>query len=99
MVNYDKPILLLDGNDSLSGASGNFYVDGGTGSDTLKGRAGDDRLVGGTGDDLLAGGEGGDAYGVDSVDEVIVETGSTGRDGVETTLLNYHLADGLECGI
>ncbi|MBC7478391.1 MAG: hypothetical protein H7317_09910, partial [Pseudorhodobacter sp.] len=96
MLNFDKPILLMDGNDSLSGASGNVYVDGGAGNDTLNGGAGDDRLFGGSGDDLLAGGEGGDYYGIDSVGDVIVETGSTGLDGVETTLASYRLADGLE---
>lgn len=96
MINFGMPILLLAGNDSLSGASGNLYVDGGSGNDTLRGGAGDDRLFGGTGDDLLAGGEGDDYYVVDSVGDVIVETGSTAHDGVETTLLRYRLAEGLE---
>lgn len=49
-----------DGNDSLTGGSGNDQLFGQDGNDSLFGRAGADTLSGGSGDDFIAGGAGND---------------------------------------
>lgn len=49
-----------DGDDKLTGGSGNDILLGGAGDDKLKGQDGDDLLDGGDGDDKLDGGKGAD---------------------------------------
>ena len=49
-----------DGNDTLTGASGNDSLFGRDGNDTLSGGAGNDTLSGGAGNDFIAGGAGND---------------------------------------
>ena len=49
-----------DGNDTLTGGSGNDLLFGGSGNDTLLGKGGNDLLFGGSGNDVLTGGTGDD---------------------------------------
>ena len=58
----EEGTTLLGGNgqDSLSGRSGNDLIDGGNGPDQLEGRGGSDIISGGNGSDYLSGGAGGD---------------------------------------
>jgi Ca2+-binding RTX toxin-like protein len=76
---------LLIGNDqgnSLAGNSGNDTVYGGAGNDSLLGGAGDDSLNGGIGNDTMYGGDGSDVYVVDSLSDIIGESGLSGTDTV-----------------
>lgn len=67
-----------DGNDRLTGGSGDDQLHGDDGNDTLRGNGGDDWLVGGDGDDTLNGGAGRDVLeGGDGDDRL---TGGGGRD-------------------
>ena len=91
-----KPIMLLEGDDHIFGATGNFYADGGAGNDTIVSGAGDDVLQGWTGSDFLAGGEGSDQYIVDRVDDVIVDDGLVGIDTVFASLRKFRLGDAFE---
>jgi Ca2+-binding RTX toxin-like protein len=68
---------------------------GGAGNDTLTGGNGNDLLDGGTGVDIMTGGLGNDTYGVDNVNDVVVEAAGGGTDTVQTTL-NYTLQANLE---
>jgi serralysin len=63
------------GNDYLFGNFGNDTLNGGDGNDTLDGSADSDYLDGGKGDDTLKGGIGNDIYVVDSVGDLVIETG------------------------
>jgi Ca2+-binding RTX toxin-like protein len=49
-----------DGNDTLTGGSGNDRIDGQDGNDSLFGGGGNDSLTGGAGNDFIAGGAGND---------------------------------------
>jgi Ca2+-binding RTX toxin-like protein len=62
------------------------------GDDTLWGHGGNDTLDGGTGNDTMIGGTGNDTYVVDSLSDVVTETGSAGTDEVQTALASYSLA-------
>jgi Ca2+-binding RTX toxin-like protein len=76
IAGYDGTPQSADGNDVLFGQGGD---------DILEGGQGDDRLNGGTGDDTLIGGLGDDTYGVDSVDDSVLESPGEGLDTVEAT--------------
>lgn len=52
----------LDGDDVITGGTGNEEIYGGNGGDTMTGGAGNDFLYGGLGDDTLVGGAGDDIY-------------------------------------
>ena len=52
--------LIVDGNDTMSGAAGNDTIFGGAGNDLINGGAGDDSLSGLGGDDSILGGAGND---------------------------------------
>ncbi len=84
-------IDLLAGNDSFVAAAGGANVNGGAGNDTLTGSGADDTLIGGAGIDLMTGGNGSDTYEVDQAGDVVVETGSVGRDTLMTSLAVWTL--------
>ena len=80
--------LTVFGNTLGNRMTGGDYADalyGQGGADTLKGGGGMDRLTGGTGVDNMDGGEAGDIYDYDGTD-IIVDTGTSGADLVETTV-------------
>ena len=60
------------------------------------GNAGNDSLDGGGGNDTLKGGSGDDSYTVNTVGDVVTETGNGGADTVLTTLANYTLGANVE---
>ncbi|HKM95512.1 MAG TPA: peroxidase family protein, partial [Buttiauxella sp.] len=84
------------GNDVLNGGLGNDTLNGGAGNDSLNGRGGNDTLNGGLGADVMVGGLGNDSYIVDNSGDVVTEGLNGGTDIVQTTLLNYTLADNVE---
>ena len=61
------------------------------GNDTVVANAGDDRIDGGTGDDSMSGGAGDDTYLVDSLKDIVDETGGSGTDQVNSTV-SFNLA-------
>ena len=82
-------LLTVDGaggNDTLTGGAGDDNLFGGLGNDRLVGNDGNDRLDGGLGNDALLGGHGGDTYVVDSLLDVITESGLSGSDTVEASI-------------
>lgn len=87
------PILLLDGDDSISGATGRFLADGGAGNDTLVAGAGNDSLIGGDGNDSLVGGDGNDTLSGDLGDDTMV-----GGEGGDLYVVNSALDVVVETG-
>jgi Ca2+-binding RTX toxin-like protein len=83
------------GANELRGGAGNDTLEGGDGDDVLTGSSGDDTLDGGAGADAMVGGAGADLYRVDNASDVVLDTGASGVDTVESTL-SYTLASGLE---
>ena len=83
-----------DGNDTLTGGSGNDLLFGGTGNDTLLGKGGNDQLFGGSGNDTLIGGTGDDQmFGQAGNDRMIWNPGEgtdlmEGGDGNDTAEVN-----------
>jgi Ca2+-binding RTX toxin-like protein len=83
-----------DGNDTLTGGSGNDMLFGGSGNDTLLGKGGNDQLFGGSGDDTLIGGTGDDQlFGESGNDRMIWNPGDgtdlmEGGDGNDTAEVN-----------
>lgn len=67
----DLPAVLMNGNDTLTGAGGGDRLLGGGGHDSLDGGGGHDRLEGGTGNDTLSGGAGRDQLLGGSGDDVL----------------------------
>ena len=74
-------------------------LDGGAGNDLLIGAGADDFLIGGTGNDELFGGEGADhmtggagndTYGVDNVDDIVIEDKNGGIDTIDASV-SVHL--------
>src|SRR6516165_3105466 len=91
------PAALLfggDGNDTLTGGSGNDQLFGGAGNDTLRGKGGNDLLFGGDGNDTLIGGAGDDqVFGQGGNDLMIWNPGDgtdlfEGGDGNDTAQVN-----------
>ena len=87
-----QSLLLLAGNDRYTAGTVGLSVDGGTGNDSLIGGTGDDTLIGGIGNDSLVGGEGSDSYGIDSASDLVIETGSFGRDSLLVSLTSWTMA-------
>jgi len=56
------------------------------GNDTVIANGGSDRIDGGTGDDSMSGGAGDDTYFVDSLKDIVDETGGSGTDQVNSTV-------------
>jgi len=83
------------GDDSLWGGIGNDSLYGFDGVDTLRGEDGNDYLRGGLGHDTMIGGTGNDTYEVDSVFDVVTETGSQGIDVVSASV-SYTLPAGAD---
>jgi Ca2+-binding RTX toxin-like protein len=83
-----------NGNDTLTGGSGNDLLFGGAGNDTLLGKGGDDQLFGGDGNDTLIGGTGNDQmFGGAGNDRMIWNPGEgtdlmEGGDGNDTAEVN-----------
>ncbi|NOT83336.1 MAG: hypothetical protein HOP02_00850 [Methylococcaceae bacterium] len=92
------------GNDILQGGAGADVLIGSDGVDNLWGNEGADSLIGGVGNDFLdgglgtdtmAGGLGDDVYGVDNVNDSVIETTNEGNDYVHTTA-NFTLSENIE---
>ena len=80
---------------TLTGTTSANVLSGLGGNDTLHGLAGTDTLDGGIGNDTMIGGNGNDVYRVNSLLDVVDETGTNGIDRVESAV-NYTLGGGLE---
>ncbi len=95
----DNIISGNDGANILNGAEGNDKVYGGGADDVLIGSAGNDLLDGGAGNDEMSGGDGDDVYSVDSKQDTVDESGSTGKDTV-LSFIDFSLlvADGQVSG-
>jgi Ca2+-binding RTX toxin-like protein len=71
----------------FGGYGGADHLFGQAGNDWLEGLSGDDFLIGGTGNDTMLGGTGSDIYLVDSIADIVIETGGPEPDfpaGVDT---------------
>src|SRR5215472_7352593 len=83
-----------DGNDTITGGSGNDQLFGQAGNDTLLGKGGNDFLFGGAGNDVLTGGTGDDqVFGEAGNDRMIWNPGDDsdlfeGGDGTDTAEVN-----------
>ncbi|MGB5216828.1 MAG: retention module-containing protein [Smithella sp.] len=88
-ANYFDPIMGTEGDDTLSGISGNDVMMGGPGNDILNGLAGDDSIDGGNGNDTLSGGAGNNIlHGGQGADTFVVSNDA--RDNI----LDYNLTEG-----
>jgi Ca2+-binding RTX toxin-like protein len=90
----------LSGSESanrLTGLGGNDTLGGNDGNDTLDGGAGNDVMLGGRGVDSMVGGVGNDAYDVDDLGDVTLETSTLASevDGVNASI-GWTLGDNLE---
>lgn len=85
-------------NNTLTAGAGDDFLYGLQGNDTLKGEAGSDTLDGGLGNDSMDGGAGADTYLVDSVSDVLNDTGlsTDGKDTVVTTVALASLNGSIE---
>jgi Ca2+-binding RTX toxin-like protein len=83
------------GNNVLDGGNGDDLLQGGGGNDELIGGAGSDQLQGGIGADVMKGGEGGDDYWVNSTDDQVIDTGTSGTDRVIVSM-SYTLGENIE---
>ncbi len=81
--------LFLTGTASIQGV-------GNAADNLIRGNAGANRLNGGAGNDTLVGGSGGDTYVVDSLDDVIEETGAAAEIDTVESSLDWTLASSLE---
>lgn len=95
-LNIEKLVLTsASGATGIGNARGNYIV-GGAGADILDGRAGTDALDGGLGADTMIGGADDDSYWVDTVDDVIIETGKSGYDRAYVSASSFTIVTGLE---
>ncbi|NJO74169.1 MAG: calcium-binding protein [Leptolyngbyaceae cyanobacterium RM1_406_9] len=83
------------GDNTIIGNAGNNILSGLAGNDTLEGGAGNDILNGGAGVDVMRGGLGDDVYGVDHINDVVIEDVDAGIDRVESSV-NFTLGANLE---
>jgi Ca2+-binding RTX toxin-like protein len=88
-------LLGLGGADVLEGGLGVDNLQDGGANDRLLGGEGADTLDGGTGADRMSGGLGDDVYVVDSVGDIVNETGADGRDTMRAGV-SFTLANGFE---
>ncbi|MDX9692084.1 MAG: calcium-binding protein, partial [Acholeplasmataceae bacterium] len=84
--NSNVPIFLLDGDDTLHGASGSDRVYGNAGNDEIFGAGGADKLYGGGGNDALYGESGDDVLYGESGDDTL--EGGAGNDVLDGGLGN-----------
>jgi Ca2+-binding RTX toxin-like protein len=77
---------------SLTSGNGSQTLTGNRGANVLSAGAGNDGLIGGLGSDLMRGGAGSDGYTVDSVGDIVDETGGDGYDSVFASA-NFSLSD------
>jgi Ca2+-binding RTX toxin-like protein len=87
------------GADTITGSNQDDYLMGYAGNDKLVGNDGEDQLDGGTGSDTLTGGKGDDIYVVDSLTDVVIETGGDSDDAIWASVdvdLNLAVLDGIE---
>jgi serralysin len=102
--NVVEPLSSFAGRVTASGEDGNDMLSGGSGNDRLdmsivnEGVASEDfpHLRGSSGSDRLTGGAGNDAYGVDSDLDAVAEIPGEGRDTVYTSLTDYALPANVE---
>ena len=90
---------VFSGNDTMSGSDQVDHLNGYAGVDHLEGNGGNDVLDGGAGSDTLVGGLGDDLYVIDSVGDVIIESGKNLGDTVDASIsidLTKAAYDGIE---
>ncbi|WP_395020467.1 calcium-binding protein [Dongia sp.] len=90
---------VFNGDDTITGSNQDDTLMGYAGNDKLNGNNGDDYLDGGAGSDTMTGGKGDDVYVIDSLTDVIVETGGDAGDAVLATVdvnLDLKAFDGIE---
>jgi Ca2+-binding RTX toxin-like protein len=89
---FVQQTLPTAGADTLFGSSGDDIMEGLDGNDSLYGGDGQDYLRGGAGDDYMDGGNGNDTYVVDSVSDIVSDSG----DGIDLvhSRVSYTLAQG-----
>jgi Ca2+-binding RTX toxin-like protein len=91
--------FVFSGNDTITGSNLDDHLIGYEGSDSLVGLNGNDLLDGGAGSDTLTGGKGIDIYMIDSLTDVINESGGDADDTVWATVdvdLNLAAFNGIE---
>jgi Ca2+-binding RTX toxin-like protein len=90
---------IFNGDDTITGSNQDDHLLGYTGDDKLSGNNGDDHLDGGAGSDTMTGGKGDDIYVIDSLTDVILESGGDADDAVYATVdvnLDLKAFDGIE---
>jgi uncharacterized delta-60 repeat protein len=84
--NIENVILTGAGDYIVTGSADNNQITGNSGNNSLDGGAGNDTLDGGAGNDSLIGGAGNDTYVVDTLLDVISETGTDTADTVQSSI-------------
>ncbi|MBW8881270.1 MAG: hypothetical protein JF615_07580, partial [Asticcacaulis sp.] len=93
-INFEN-VVTGDGNDTVSGTSGDNSIWTGLGTDSISGGAGNDWIDGGAGADTMAGNAGNDTYVVDDAGDLITESGGQGTDLVYSGI-SYTLTGNVE---
>jgi trimeric autotransporter adhesin len=104
--NVEKAILEADAGDreifgnaqanQIRGNAGKNLLAGDNGDDLLFGFGGDDLLDGQNGNDTMTGGNGNDSYYVDSADDQVIESSSTGEKDTVYSSVSWKLGSELE---